>query len=596
MVYVGPSVHRPLDNSTPDRSAHKSVTTYDDTELKPTHYEDTTTTDTMATPTPTPLKDLSTDQCILLAVHYASQADIPALHSFTPARPDALSSELVLRILLTYLPETLDPAVYRTYVSEVATRLYLDVDREDVPIDTSLVSDIDAATARKRVKKLHLCELKPVDYPPYAPKDLLTNFLCNRSQKIDKATGMLNLVLSLVEPFLESHEYLRVWFVSAVLPLLRLNFKFYPQDPLAESIGDFGRRDGKEGMEVLLERALKNGADADADAESNLPRDMKSLVGPWMYGHTDRKRRKLELEKQKQHPRQEGGADEEDTTEKVDELSEGVRKIALDGVSAKDKTGHDWEHAYYWMVQNAQENFSHITQLIEEWDGPSDVDFGGYEKGEHRPYLDDDVQRKLELQYAQAAFASCYAAQSPSKETIQGAHGVLARLAELLDFLPPPDLATSVESLPRIEQHATSLDESQTLQDLLPDRLLAAEHPLTTPRMETYMLLQMHVYTAYQLDSLGYTASLVDVARIQFYGNAESQLVVLQKMLRGLGAPGKSDDTDWKACRSKLVWLWNWGIDPDNMAANNGAGVLGKIPKADFEAEMLKVFTETSRK
>jgi hypothetical protein len=549
----------------------------------------------MATPTPTPLKDLSTDQCILLAVHYASQADIPALHSFTPSRPDALSSELVLRILLTYLPETLDPAVYRTYVSEVATRLYLDVDREDVPVDTGLVSDVDAATARKRVKKLHLCEIKPVNFPPHAPTDLLTNFLCNRSQKIDEATGMLNLVLSLVEPFLEGHDYLRVWFVSAVLPLFRLNFKFYPQDPMVESIDDFGGREGKEGMELLLARSLKKGADVNGEG-SNVARDMKSLVGPWMYGHTDRKRRKLESQRQSQHPQQEGRADEKDTTEKTDELSEGIRKIALDGVSEKDKTGHDWEHAYYWMVQSAQENFPHITQLIEEWDGPSDVDFGGYEKGEHRPYLDDDVQRKLELQYAQAAFASCYAAQSSSKETIQGAHGVLARLAELLDFLPPPDLATSVESLPRIEQHATSLDDSQTLQDLLPDRLLTAEHPLTTPRMETYMLLQMHVYTAYQLDSLGYTASLVDVARMQFYGNAESQLVVLQKMLRGLGAPGKSDDTDWAACRNKLVWLWNWGIDPDNMAANNGAGVLGKIAKADFEAEMLKVFTETSRK
>jgi hypothetical protein len=549
----------------------------------------------MATPTPTPPKDLSTDQCILLAVHYASSADIPALHSFTPSRPDALSSELVLRILLTYLPETLDPAVYRSYISEVATRLYLDVDRQDVPIDTSLVSNIDAATARKKVKKLHLCEIKPVSFPPHAPTDLLTNFLCNRSQKIDEATGMLNLVLDLVEPFLESHDYLRVWFVSAVLPLWRVNFKFYPKDPIGEAIGEFGQREGKEGMEILLARSLKKSTDAD-DESSNVARDMKSLVGPWMYGHTERKRRKLGLEKQRQHTQQEGGADEKDKSGKEDDLSEGVRKIALDGVSEKDKTGHDWEHAYYWMVQNAQENFQHITQLIEDWDGPSDVDFGGYEKGEHRPYLDDDVQRKLELQYAQAAFASCYAAQSSSKETIQGAHGVLARLAELLDFLPPPDLATSVESLPRVEQHATSLDESQTLQDLLPDRLLAPEHPLTTPRMETYMLLQMHVYTAYQLDSLGYTASLVDVARIQFYGTAESQLVVLQKMLRGLAAPGKSDDTDWTACRNKLVWLWNWGIDPDNMAANNGAGVLGKIAKADFEAEMLKVFTETSRK
>jgi hypothetical protein len=210
--------------------------------------------------------------------------------------------------------------------------------------------------------------------------------------------------------------------------------------------------------------------------------------------------------------------------------------------------------------------------------------------------LDDDVQRKLELQYAQAAFASCYAAQSSNKETIQGAHGILARLAELLDFLPPPDLATSVDSLPRVEKHALALEESHTLQDLLPERLLAPEHPLTTPRMETYMLLQMHVYTAYQLDGLGYTASLVDVAKLQFYGDAESQLAVLQKMLRSLTASGKSGEIDWTACRAKLVWLWNWGIDPDNMAADNGAGVLGKIKKADFEAEMLKVFTETSRK
>jgi hypothetical protein len=153
-----------------------------------------------------------------------------------------------------------------------------------------------------------------------------------------------------------------------------------------------------------------------------------------------------------------------------------------------------------------------------------------------------------------------------------------------------------VESLPRVEKHALSLDESQTLKDLLPERLLNPEHPLTTPRMETYMLLQMHVYTAYQLDGLGYTASLVDVAKLQFYGTAESQMSVLRSLLRSLSEPSKKDETDWTACRAKLVWLWNWGIDPDDMAAKTGAGVLGKIEKGDFEAEMLKVFTESNRK
>lgn len=539
----------------------------------------------MATPAPTPLKDLSADQCTLLAVHYASSADIPALHSLTPARLDALPSELVLRIILTYLPESVDPLSYRAYISEVGSRLYIDVDRPNVDVDTSPVSSLDEADARKQVKKLHLREIRPPRFPPHAPEDLLTRFLCHRAQLIDEETGMLDAVVRLVEPFLERNDYLRVWFVSSVLPLIRLNYEYYPEDPFSESLEAFSKREGRAGVDALLSRAAKEGAGAD---DSHVARDVKSLVGPWMYGHTDRKKRKAFHSKDKQ-------AQQEDKTAE-DDLADGVRKIALDGVSEEDKTGHDWEQVYTWMVRHAQDNFPLVTHLVEEWDGPSDVDFGGYERGQLRPYLDDEVLRKLELQYAQAAFASCYAAQSSSEETVQGAHGVLARLAELLDFVPPPDLATSVESLPAVEKHATVLDESQTLQDLLPERLLTPEHPLTTPRMQTYMLLQMHVYTAYQLHGLGFTSSLVDVARVQFYGTAESQLELLRKLLRGLSSPAKRDSTDWVACRAKLVWLWNWGIDPDDIAAKNGAGMLGKIDKEDFEAEMLKVFTDASRK
>lgn len=449
-------------------------------------------------------------------------------------------------------------------------------------LDTSSVSELDASAARKQVKKLHLRELNPPLFPPHAPEDLLTRFLCHRAESIDDATGMLDLVVKLVGPFLDRNDYIRVWFVSAVLPLLRLNFEFYPEDPIAESLSEFTKVHGEPGVDLLLSRVQKDRA-----AIGNVARDVKSLVGPWMYGHTDRKRRRLHsVREQRKSSDQEGEQD----------LTDGVRKIALDGVSAEDKTGHDWELVYLWMVHRAQADFPLITHLVEDWDGPSDVDFGGYEEGQHRPYLDDDLLRKLELQYAQAAFASCYAAQSSSEETVRGAHSVLARLAELLDFVPPPDLATSVDSLPRVEKHATVLDESQTLQDLLPEKLLAPEHPLTSPRMETYMLLQMHVYTAYQLLGLGYAASLVDIARLQFYGTAESQLSVLQKMLRGLTETGKRDEVDWTACRAKLVWLWNWGIDPEDIAARQGAGVLGKIDKEDFETEMLKVFTETNRK
>lgn len=107
------------------------------------------------------------------------------------------------------------------------------------------------------------------------------------------------------------------------------------------------------------------------------------------------------------------------------------------------------------------------------------------------------------------------------------------------------------------------------------------------------MLLQMHVYSAYQLQGLGYNSSLLELAKMQFYGTADDQMAVLQQILRGLTRLGKKDEADWTAYRAKLLWLWNWGIDADDLNARNGPGVLGKIDKEDFESEMLKVFTET---
>ena len=98
-------------------------------------------------------KDLSNAKCILLTIHFASGGNIKALHSFTPSHPNVLNPELVFRILLTYLPESLDPQEYTTYVGEVGSRLYLDYEREDVAVDISPVQDITEEHAERRVKK-----------------------------------------------------------------------------------------------------------------------------------------------------------------------------------------------------------------------------------------------------------------------------------------------------------------------------------------------------------------------------------------------------------------------------------------------------------
>ncbi|TKA78208.1 hypothetical protein B0A55_03765 [Friedmanniomyces simplex] len=536
-------------------------------------------------------KELTRAQCILLTVHYASSANIKALHSFTPTRSDVLEPELILRILLTYLPESVEPKEYTSYVEEVASRLYLDYEREEVDVDLSPVKDLSEEQAQKQVKRLHLRECRPPSFPSHAPNDLLTRFLISRGILIDEQAGLLNLVPHLVEPFLPRNEYLRTWYISVALPVVRLELEYYGDqlDSKVRQMGlsDFADQDAAKGVDFLLRKALEMDGTVPMVNHSNtsIGRDVKGLVGPWMYGHTERKRRKLNLKAQDGNgsPPASSGRGGPDGT---------ARKVPIDGITADDKTGHGWECMFKWMVENAKRDLTVIAHLIEDWDGPSDVDLGDFSEA-GRDYIDEDVLRKLELQYAQAAFAACYAAEGDSQEIIRGAHGILARLAELLDFVPPPDLASSVDSLPRVERQVPALDIPRNHSDLAPENLLEPDHPLTTPRMETYMLLQMVMYSTYQLAGLELEIALIDVAKLLFHASAEEQLAVLQKVLHGLTDHGtRKDEAEWDAQRKKLTWLWNWGINVDDEHAQTGAGVLGRVNRKVFEEEMLKVFVD----
>lgn len=543
-------------------------------------------------------QQLTAAQCILLTVHLASEANIKALHAFTPSRLDALDPELVLRILLTYLPESVDPALYTTYVGEVATRIYLS-QQEHVEIDTSPVRELSDEQAQKKVKKLNIVKLSSPNFPPHAPDDLLTRFVCHRAYRIDAETGLLDLIPALVVPFLGQSEHLRTWFISLVLPLLRLSYEYYPGSDTPTSLETFEKLDGEQGIKMLLSRAThaRHEVTSPTDSEGTIARDLRGLVGPWMYGHTDHKRRKLE----------DGKRSRKNSSNKTQEDNELQRTrsttsttstgrsafIPLSGVSKEDKTGHDWESFYRWMVHQADDNFALVTNAVEEWDGPGDIDLGNYADGD--AYLDEDTQVKLELQYAQAAFASCYAVSADTAETIDGAHGILARLATLLDFEPPPELATSVQQLPKIDRHADLLHATASTTLLEPHVLLEPDHPLTTPTLETFMLLQMLVYTAYQLASLGHAISIVNVAKLRFFSDQDEQLALLQKILRTLANKGKRDEQQWQFDYYKLIWLWNWNIDIGD-GALKGAGVFGKIEKDILEKELLNVLVASGCK
>jgi len=519
-------------------------------------------------------EQLTDAQCILLAVDYATQSNIQALHDLVPITPLCLTPNLVLRILLTYLPESVSPPVYTTFIQELVSHLWLE-QREPQTLDISSVADITDAAAQKKVKKLDLLELAPAGFPPHAPDDDLTSFLCHRSYRIDSEIGLLTLLPELFRPFLDRNDFVRAWFVSVALPLLRLQFEYYPDTDTAMSLKDFQDLDGKDGIDVLLSRTTheKHKIISATDSQGTIARDLRGLVGPWMFGHTERKRRKLAW-----------------SQEERSETPQEERKISLAGVTEDDQTTHEWEYVFEWMVKKATNNFAMVTNAVEEWDGPGHVDLGGYL--DEKSYLDNDLRMKLDKQYAQCAFAACYAVEANNSETIDGAHGILVRLAQLLDFEPPPDLVTSVEELPKIDRHASLLHESKSTVILDPEVLLDPNHPLTSPTLPTFMLLQMMVYSAYQLAGLGHSISISHITKFRFYSDEDEQMSMVQKVLHGLSQGGKRDEHQWMTDRGRLLWLWNWNIDPEE-GALRGAGPFGSIPRDALEKAILKCMLST---
>ncbi|OCK78546.1 secretory pathway Sec39 [Lepidopterella palustris CBS 459.81] len=523
-------------------------------------------------------QQLSIPHCVLLAVHYATESNINALRTLTPSRQDAFEPDLTLRILLTYLPESIEPSSYTTYIHETVTRIYLEKRETVSPLDISSVKDLSDKQARKRLHKLHLIPLAHPSCPPDIFQDSLTLFLIHRAHRIDAETGLLDIVPQLVVPFLDQSEYLRTWFISTVLPLLRLGYEYYPEIS-APSLETFVQLTGTKAVETLLSNVQQSNRDGSSD--TNIPaRDMRGLVGPWMYGHNERKRRKL-------NKTQRGSA--------TSGVQEHITVASLDGASASSEVeleiDEDWECLFAWFVKMAANNFPLVTTAIEEWDGPSDVDLGGYEVG--HPYRDEELQRRLELRYAQSAFASAYAVEANSPETIERAHALLVRLAALMDFEPPPGLATSVELLPKVDTSSPVLQEISTTV-LQPDILLRPDNPLTKPDLHTFRLLQMFVYSAYLLAGVRHRVSIINVARLRFYSDDNEQFTLLQRILHTLTTGPKKDEEHWMLMRKRLLWLWNWGMDAEDERAFLGAGVFGKIERGVFEREILRAFVDTA--
>ncbi|KAJ4374425.1 hypothetical protein N0V86_007290 [Didymella sp. IMI 355093] len=504
------------------------------------------------------LQKLSEVQCLLLAVQYATESNIDALRALTALRESELPLGLVLSVLLTFLPEGTEPATYVEYLNELATSSRQPGDDPAAHLDVAGVEALSKSQAKRRRREVELLPLVHPQYHGELESDTFSEFLVHRAHRIDSQTGLLDLVPQLIVPFLGRSEYLRTWFISTVLPLLRLSYEYYPQAN-AVSLDEYASLRGKRALDFNLSNlraARKAGADP-----TNAARDLRSIVSPWMCGANDRKRRRLSSEN---------------------------RRASMAEQTAQEWS--DWDSLFRWLLHTSKEDLPLVTAAISEWDGPEDMDLGGFEEG--RDYVDEDTQRRLEMQYAQTALACLYLIDGSDTTVLQTAHALLTRICDLLHCDPPPDLNIGVESLPSYDLKIPILQDA-TSSLIQEERLLTSDNDITKPGQDTFRIIELVLFSACVLTSLQYPVSPRTIATMSLRDDYSEQSSLLQKVLYTLSSGQKKDGDQWQTIRAKLLWLWNWGTDThDN--DRRGQGILGMLEKTTIEKEILKSLIEGS--
>lgn len=497
-------------------------------------------------------------QCVLLAVQYATETNVDGLRALTALREPELPLELILTVLLTFLPEGAEPATYVEYLHELANGARNAGDDPAAHLDITAVEALSRSQAKRRRKDLELLPLVHSQYDAELDLDPFSQFLIHRAHRIDSQTGLLDLVPQLVVPFLNHSEYLRTWFISTVLPLLRISYEYYPQGTVL-SLDEFASLRGRRALDFNLSNlraARKGGADTE-----NAARDMRGIVSPWMCGANDRKRRKIASEN---------------------------RRASIPNEPAQDL--NDWDSLFQWLLHTSKDDLSLVTSAISDWDGPEDMDLGGFEEG--RNYVDEETQRRLEMKYAQTALACLYLIDTSDISTLKTAHALLTRICDLLHYDPPPDLNIGVEALPSYDLKTPILQDA-TSSLIQEDGLLASDNKITRPEQDAFRIIELVLFSACVLSSLQHPLSPQTVARMSLRDDYPEQSSLLHKVLYTLSSGPKKDNDQWRIVRSKLLWLWNWGTTAhDN--DRHGQGILGMLEKTTIETEFLKSLIEGS--
>jgi hypothetical protein len=512
---------------------------------------------------------ISPAKAVLLAVELVTRGDFATLRTLFAHHRKTLRTDVILRIILTYLPESTDPSDYVPFLQDLTSGNI--VKDPNNPVNHSAVDECSEEDAVKKVNKLKLLLLKWKAAPEDVPEDPLVLFLMHRAIYIDDNTGLIVELPELLTPFLHYSTYLRTWYISTILPLLRLNYDYYPNNGIVLTIPKFERLDEQAGVAFLLSKTGKEEMEVN---NQTVGRDLRGLIGPWMYGDTRWRRRKFRKTS-----------------------SFGGQTIApLDEAPAVNPKYAGWEEVFKWVTEQAATSWETAVETVAQWDGPGDVDLGGFEDG--TMWLDEEDQQHLEKRYVRSAIAAAYLVSEESPEALTGVHRILSRIITLLDL----DRIPSLQAAAALLSPVSSLEKSNLLSPenagFLRKDLLKEGNILTSPKEESVIFLHALVISAFLCVRAGSCSTVRRAGELALLQDERAQKREFEKLMIYVNNGPKGDDKYWMRMRNEILWLRSWGAEELSEGGDMtyGKGIFGMVPKEGLEAEFLKSLLSNTRK
>ena len=504
-----------------------------------------------------PLEGLSDAHAILLATHLCASGEVTDLPALRARHPHCFPLERLLRIILTFLPESTEPSLYVPVLQGLISGSFpVPSDRD---IDTSAVSGLSEAAARKRVGKLRLLPLKrDGEEEEVEASDALTQFIIHRAHLIDIETSLQPLILDLVLPFYPHSPVIRTWLISSLLPALRLNYEYYPNRDETLSLETLELMDDQAAVNVLL--SISGSERTNMDLVNNL----RGLIGPWLYGSNRSKRRRL---------------------------NEATRRNSISYIQGTPKPEPTemagWEYVNEWLLSRSLVDHDSVVNAFTNWNGPEDKDLGGYEDTDTE--IPSDKAKELRSRYCQSGLAVVYAHADSSKAAIEGSCQVLDRVTRLLGLEECSYLDSSLSALPSVD-YDTKLISSTSRVSLLQNSLLAQDNPLTQPSPSSISFLSAVLLSLRILIGLGYLVPCRLVANICLHSTEEMQMAELKNLVASAVKQPRSK-LEWQEVRQQLLWLRDWQSEQSDNGWDEPSthqGLFWRISRDELETEILK--------